>query len=1529
MLISIMDNDKLTKFNLPDKAEENFLIKYRPVGTNVDKDINIESIDSKWYIKSNGSIDVVLDNKIVDKALLEEHSQYFLSISGQKIYSILYCSPSSEEKHKYSFSSVNKITIGKDPQNTICYNNSLMAPIHATIYEENGLWYIESSDLEWARTYVNNVRERKKLLHVGDVIFINGLKLIWMNNFIVVNSPKDDVRLTNVLTPFEDIGNDNRECFESTDEDEDIPLYNEKEYFSHVPRLRTIFEKAVVDIDEPPMSTNMDEQPFIATIGGSLMMLASAGVMAANIMNSINNGRTSMLMIIPQVLLIIAMITGTLLIPSYMRKYQRKKKQEKEELRQKKYTEYLKAKEAKINSLLKEEQQVLNDNFPQLNEAVLTINNRTRRLWEKEVKDDDFLQIRLGSGNLPSQVVINTAKEKFTLDDDNLKEQVHMLVERSRIIENVPITFSFAKKNISAIISEGQYNKRYIDGLMLQLLAYHSPTALKIVILTSSSNSNRWDYLKFVPHCWTDDQEMRFYSDNIEEMKNISAYLDNELGKRKALISSNDNKEIKAQDGYKNFLPYYLIITDDYLNTKNIQFMSSFFKEEQNLGFSLLMIDDSMRNIPNECDTFIDVTDKTSCIFEKELSSQRQINYTNEYVDNLNMDNMVFKLANIPVATGEMINLLPKTISFLEMYNVGNIKQLNIMNRWKTNNPVITLEAPVGVHPSGELFNLNLHEKFHGPHGLIAGSTGSGKSEFIITYILSMAVNYHPDDVQFVLIDYKGGGLAGAFENRESGIKIPHLVGTITNLDTNEMNRTLVSIESELKRRQAKFNEARDKLDESTIDIYKYQRFYHEGLLDEPIAHLFIICDEFAELKSQQPEFMQQLISTSRIGRSLGVHLILATQKPSGVVNDQIWSNSRFKVCLKVQSRSDSMEMLKRPEAASIKDIGRFYLQVGYDELFELGQSAWCGARYIPTERIIKKRDNSISFVNNTGYVIKSVDEVHKKDVGSKGEQLTNIVKYLADIASKEHYKPRQLWLSKIPDIIYVDKIKEKYQYKPQSYVLNPVIGEYDEPSNQRQDLVKLNLSKDGNAIIFGLPTTGKENLLCTIIYSMVTDHSVEELNIYIMDFGAETLRMFTNIPHVGDIVYIEENEKVIKLLELIDSEIETRKTLFADYGGNYRDYCMNSGHRLPSIVIVINSYESFQENFGKYEDILYTLIRESNRYGIYFVVSTSVNSSIRSRLLQNFNNRLSMQLSDPLDYRILLNAPKDLNPARNFGRGIVRINDSGFEFQSAFITSRERIGDFVKDLCIHLTKFYRTKAPKIPILPDNVAASSLRNTNMLNKVPIGLLKKNIETAYYDFTRNKLNIIGTNVLDDKLLFFTALLRKLVTIPNLKVKVIDAYQAYHPMIEGVDVYSKDFDMVIGDMYKELDVEEKQDYQTLYFIVGIGQLKVKLSKQSQVSYMNIFASASNFINSYFILIDSVQALRSIELDSWYRNNVSKNDGLWLGDGFGNQTIIKASNFGLDDRKINYPEMACMVHNGKVQFIKYMLDNEEDGD
>lgn len=200
--------------------------------------------------------------------------------------------------------------------------------------------------------------------------------------------------------------------------------------------------------------------------------------------------------------------------------------------------------------------------------------------------------------------------------------------------------------------------------------------------------------------------------------------------------------------------------------------------------------------------------------------------------------------------------------------------------------------------------------------------------------MLSLAINFSPDDIGYFIIDYKGGGMAGLFDG------LPHMIGSISNLSGSQVRRAMVSIKSENRRRQRIFSE------NNVNNINLYTRLYKNGEAGIPIPHMFIIIDEFAELKREEPEFMKELISVAQVGRSLGVHLILATQKPSGTVDDNIWSNAKFRLCLRVQDKQDSNDMLHKPDAAYITQAGRGYLQVGNDEVYELFQSGYSGAAY-------------------------------------------------------------------------------------------------------------------------------------------------------------------------------------------------------------------------------------------------------------------------------------------------------------------------------------------------------------------------------------------------------------------------------------------------------------------------------------------------------------------------------------------------------------------------------------------------------
>ena len=1086
---------------------------------------------------------------------------------------------------------------------------------------------------------------------------------------------------------------------------------------------------------------------------------------------------------------------------------------------------------------------------------------------------------------------------------------------------------------------QNEKQDEFINGVVLQLLTLHSPIDLKIVVFTDDIHKFKWNYLKYTNHNWSDDHSTRFFATTQEDMKALSQFLDNELLSRKEIKtekekeSSDLNKE--KLDDYELYDSYYLIITDNYKLIRKYKFVNDLLESQYNYGFSMLIIDKDMKNIPKESKKFLVITDSESGMFNDKVREEDTIKFQADYAVGLDMRKVGRIVGNIPVQGRDEESQLPTMLSFLQMYRVGKIEQLNVRNRWSSSDPINSLSAPVGVHTNGELFNLDLHEKYDGPHGLIAGSTGSGKSEFIITYILSMALNYDPKEVQFVLIDYKGGGLAGAFENRELGIAIPHLAGTITNLDVAEMNRSLVSIESELKRRQRQFNKVKEQTGESTMDIYKYQRLYREGLIDEPISHLFIISDEFAELKAQQPDFMAQLVSTARIGRSLGVHLILATQKPSGVVNDQIWSNSKFKVCLKVATRSDSMEMLKRPEAASIKETGRFYLQVGYDEYFDIGQSAWAGDKYIPVERIIKKVDDSISIVDNYGNVIKKSVETQKQAAQTLdlGDQLTNIVSYLHKIAVEDDFQAKKLWLPSLRKKIYLDKLIRDYSIKKESdFEIKAVIGEYDAPAEQEQGLLTLDLLNDGNVLIYGLPGSGKENLISTIICYLSSFMSPADINFYIGDFGSETLKMFNKLPQVGDAFVTEETQKLENLIKMLDKELVRRKKDYSEFGGNYLEYCKLSHKKDPFIVVALNNFENFQENYPKMLDVFSALFRDGSKYGIVFIVTTTQQNAIRMRVAQSFANKICLKMPNDTDYRDLLGSPRGMIPVNNYGRGIISL-DSGstYEFQTAEVCNREERTQFIRSYGEKLSNRYgELRAKKIPVLPDIVYVENVEHElKDLTCIPIGIEKNSLEVYVYNFLEYKVNLIAAKSIKSHIYFVYALIKQMLSLSNVKVHVIDALNIYRGNYKNIDLYQDNMEEAFVKTYKNVQADSSLKDQHVYFILGISEFKEKVAKKYNKNFELLFTNVSKCKNNTFLYFDDSNSYKKIQVEDWFRDYINNTYGIWLGEDIGTQVSLGVMSLSMADRDTIFPCIGYPIYQGRHMVIKYVVDGVDKKD
>ena len=1524
MIVRLIKKRKIYNFTLPTEVSGNYWITDNDYLGNARNLINVEEYKGKWKIKSDFETKIMSGSMEVESAILKDYGVYFLKINTDNEYVILYCSPTVEPNTvKLRVRDGGEFLIGTDSRAQIYYQHQLVSRQHARLFYNNQKWVIQDLGSKYG-TYVNNVSITTQELEYGDIIFIMGLKIIVMKDSIIINTMGGNIKYDQSILESE--GNVVQKMVEKDNPDEEgIEFYKEEDYFYRAPRFKTRIEPSNIDIDSPPKKAEEDKTPVIFTIGPMLTMAMMSMTMGYNSLMGVLDGSVDFSKAAPTLLMSLAMICTMLLWPNLQKSYQKKVAKKREAERQQKYTEYIESKRQKIQYEMKIQRQILIDNYLPLSEIKEIIYTKKRNLWEREIDQEDFLELRLGVGSTELEGKINIPEEHFSLEDDNLLQEVYKLGEESRVLENVPIATSFVKSNISAVIGTGANKQGFIEGLMLQIMTYHSYEDLKIVVLTNEQNETNWEYMKIAPHTWSNDKSIRYFATNLDEAKEISLNLEQEIQQRK-YKDVNGKMELNGAD-YHHYKPYYVIVTDDYKTFRDIDLLKDVCESEINYGFSMIVISPRLINLPNECKTFISIGDKKSGVFENELVSNKQKEFVADFDPTLNIYECCTLLANIPIDIAKENKSIPQSVSFLEMYNVGMVDQLNIINRWRTNDPTKTLQVPIGFDKSRELFKLDLHEKAHGPHGLIAGMTGSGKSEFIISYILSMAINYHPYEVSFVLIDYKGGGLTGAFENKETGLKLPHLAGTITNLDTVEMNRSLASIQSELRKRQKMFNEARDKLDESTIDIYKYQSLYRKGLVDKPISHLFIISDEFAELKDQRPEFMDQLISTARIGRSLGVHLILATQKPSGVVNDQIWSNAKFRVCLKVQDKSDSMDMIKVPDAASLKNPGRFYLQVGYNELFAMGQAAWAGAQYYPTEKRKKKVDTSISIVDNVGNLIKSVDTKQPETmIQSSGEEITSIIKYIVEEAKEENVSIDQLWLDSIPDKIYLDELKQKYNYKPVYNEINPIIGEYDDPDNQRQNVLTLPLSKDGNTIVFGSGGNGKELMLSSIVYSTITNHNSKEVNFYILDFGAETLTMFRRAPHVGEVILSTEAEKITNLFKMLTETIEERKKIFVDYNGSYDFYINHGGKQLPFIVVIINNIEAFIESYSDYEDLLGQITRDCLKYGIVFIFSTNGPNTVRYRLRQNFKQNLVLQFNDPSDYGSVIPGVRKKEPSKIYGRGLILL-DGIYEFQTGYPYLEEKMTDYIKVVSTKLNMICDVKAKKIPVLPEKVTLEVLQDQlGNIKTVPFGIERDALVPATVNLEKNFMyHITGEDVGADPYIL-SAMIKAINKINNSSMIIMDPNDVITELNLPNTVYDN------GSCYKAIDalVEEynrKVNGDTKYTIcvlIGVNSVLGKLSSIEKGKFTQLIEDSKATELIRYVLIDTIDVFKNIAFESWYKNNANLSDAIWIGNGLGNQFTIKVTTSSRLLREELPPGFGYIIRKGKANVVKLIKED-----
>jgi len=720
----------------------------------------------------------------------------------------------------------------------------------------------------------------------------------------------------------------------------------------------------------------------------------------------------------------------------------------------------------------------------------------------------------------------------------------------------------------------------------------------------------------------------------------------------------------------------------------------------------------------------------------------------------------------------------------------------------------------IGWKGKQEFAFWDLHEQVHGPHAIVGGTSGSGKSEFLTTFLMGLAINFSPEDIGMLIIDWKGGGIADTLAD------LPHFMGSITNLDGAGTARALASINAELKKRQREFREY------GVQNIAGYTKLYRERLTpregvkypQKPLPHLMLVSDEFAELKENVPEFLDELTSVARIGRSLGVHLILATQKPDGVVNDQIDANSKSKVALKMSDEANSRALIKTGDAAHITHAGRGYLRVGESEVYELFQSGYGGVDYQPHATKEETKDERIFHVNPSGqwellYDPREdvIDQSHVKEDLPTQLQAT-IQEIIKNFESSTYKMPDKPWLPNLGETIVTEQVKRKKKRN-----LSIPLGLLDIPSMQEQKEYFYDLEKSSHTVIFASPGFGKSTTLQTIVVNLAHQNTPEQVHFNLLDFGTNGLLPLKNLPHVADSVRLDEDEKLEKVLLSLHNELESRKKMFQKASvTDFQQYEKKEKIVLPVIVNVLDGYDALADDKRKEKiDILITqILREGAALGIYLLLSANRAGAINARMSANIQTKLILTLVDEMEIRSILGEKGIAVPSLP-GRGQLIVNNAITEIQVYLSVERKNNIDYVDQLIQmsnSMTEAWKGKVPKgVPILPNPLTYQEVKFDCESSELILGYSQETTLPFLWNLEHFPLLLVSLYTEEQGYTLLEFFLKQAKN-KGKKTVLIDGTGEYEGYIEQFDQYigENDIDsvreMLLGEVKTSSVVEE---------------------------------------------------------------------------------------------------------------------------
>lgn len=1275
----------------------------------------------------------------------------------------------------------------------------------------------------------------------GDMIFSRGLLF------------EVDNQVLNVTSIFGSISDTNMTMLAEVPAQlpEDYPNYHRS------PRIIYRAPEGKVKIDQPANKPESPDSQLGKVLVPPLMMITMS------IVTAMFSGRNPIMM-----LSMLGMSAATVVfsITSYFKGKKDFKINTKN--REVEYEQHLIRMTTRLNKLAKEQAHALFYHYPSLVTIQKMVADINPRIYEKTALQHDFLTYRLGLGMTPASYKIESSSDPFTKDP--LIKRAQELKRRFSFVKDVPIISDLMHGPVG-IVGQRSLVVEQLHSMILQLATLQSYHDVQFISIFPEEEKEKWEWMRWLPHATLQGMNVRGFVYHERSRDQI-------LNSFYQILKDRENEYKENQSGSEQvvFSPHYVVLATNEELILDHSIMEYFSKDISHLGVSVVFVEEVMQSLPEQVKTVIDIADHQHGRVVIEQGDLKNTNFVPDHFPAGYDKELVARNLAALDHQESLKNSIPKSVTFMEMYDKQRVEQLDIAQRWNTNEPFKSLAVPLGVRGKDDIVNLDLHERAHGPHGLIAGTTGSGKSELVQSYILSLALNFQPNDIGFLLIDYKGGGMANLFRN------LPHLLGAITNLDGAQSMRALDSIKAELRKRQRLFG----KYDVNHINAY--QKLFKEGTATEPMPHLFLISDEFAELKTGQPDFMAELVSTARIGRSLGIHLILATQKPTGVVDDQIWSNSKFKISLKVQDVADSKEILKTPDAASIVEPGRAYLQVGNNEIYELFQSAWSGADYVPDAEK-QKVDRTIYAINELGqYQVLTKDLSQNGSTETQGKpesELDAVINYIHDYAEENGIErlPRP-WLPPLESRIVVpaDQISSFKSNWEQPLDLKIQIGIVDIPSEQDQRPLELDLNENSHTAVFTSAGYGKSTFLQTFVMQLARKNSPEQINFYLLDFGTNGLLPLRDLPHVADIIRADEEEKIDKYLTRMSDEIKKRKKLLNQAGvATLEQYEAATGNELPIIETVIDSFDSVAN--AKFEDrfreVTGLIAREGASLGMYLLLTAARQTVLRMQLSANIKTQLSLFLINKDEVFNIIGRTKmviDDMP----GRGLIKLDEPRL-FQTFLPNSGEDDLAVIEQLQAEskeLATAWKGEEPEeIPMVPDEFSYEEFKNSKPVAKafesgsIPFGLELESTLPVGLDNDETGYFLIANDT-PQQFEHFTNLMQKLITEVKTEVVIIDPTENLNPVNDKQTFFS-DADAMkekVASLVEEVEDRKNgviEDYEESLVIINgledvVGDIKMDqdtanliVSQFGKYGVHVIINSYEKYINNSFDTIRKV--------------------------------------------------------------------------